>query len=228
MQRIHRVRDVWSQSKLVLQAVLHEQLEGGEERVVLRTSDGDVECRYHPADGQSAVIWLGGAAGGFDGPADGLYLEMCRRFAGKGIAGLRLHYRHLNSLDECALDAMLAAEHLASSGFERIVVVGYSFGGAVAITAAALSDKIQGCVPLSTHLYGSGLAGHVSPKPMLLIHGDCDETLPHTCSQQVYARAMEPKELALIDGAGHDLREGREEVVDLLERWIPVAVRVEP
>jgi len=48
--------------------------------------------------------------------------------------------------------------------------------------------------------------GMVSPRPLLLIHGDADETAPveHAC--KLYQEAKEPKEITILPGAKHRLR----------------------
>jgi hypothetical protein len=198
-----------------------EPLDDGVERVVLRTNGGDIETRYHAVPGAAAgVVWVGGAGGGLDGPARGLYPEACRRLQERGIAGLRLHYRLPNHLEECVLDTLLGAEFLAREGAGRAGLVGHSFGGAIVISAGALAERAAAVVPMSTQTYGTGLAARVAPRPMLLIHGLADEILPADCSRQVYERAGEPRELVLLPGARHGLDEAREEVLELLVRWL--------
>src|SRR5881394_2285606 len=82
--------------------------------VTLRTDHGDIECRYHPAPGATrGAVWVGGAGGGLEGPARGLYPEACRRLQREGVAGLRLHYRRPNDLEQCVLDTLLGVEFLA-------------------------------------------------------------------------------------------------------------------
>jgi len=46
----------------------------------------------------------------------------------------------------------------------------------------------------------------ISPHPLLLIHGDKDDLVPVEHAHQLYERAGEPKELAIIPSAGHRLR----------------------
>ena len=212
-------------------------------RVVLETSpDGDsaagtnrsesVETCYHPASGGPSpyvgAVWVGGAGGGLDGPARGLYPDACRRLQPLGVAGLRLHYRRPNFLQECVLDTLLGVEFLAHEGIERVALVGHSFGGAVVIAAGALSERVAAVVPMSTQTYGTDLAPRLAPRPLLLIHGTNDEVLPDACSRQVFARAGEPKELKLYRGARHGLDEVREELLDLLVSWIPARLREVP
>ena len=44
---------------------------------------------------------------------------------------------------------------------------------------------------------------HISPRPLLLIHGLNDRIVPAEHSQYLYRAAKEPKELWLVEGAGH-------------------------
>jgi fermentation-respiration switch protein FrsA (DUF1100 family) len=46
----------------------------------------------------------------------------------------------------------------------------------------------------------------VSPRPLLLIHGDQDDVVPVKQARTLHDRAKEPKELLIIPGAGHRLR----------------------
>ena len=43
----------------------------------------------------------------------------------------------------------------------------------------------------------------ISPRPLLLIHGDQDRTIPVEHSRQLYDAAGEPKELWVVPGVGH-------------------------
>jgi hypothetical protein len=206
---------------------VESRLSDDEIAVVLQTSDGDIQSRFHPAHNATmGVVWVGGAGGGLDGLARGLYPAGCAILQEQGIAGLRLHYRRPNDLPDCVLDTLLGVEFLNSRGIERTALVGHSFGGAVVITAGAVSEKVHAVVPMSTQTYGTELAPQVSPRPMLLVHGTDDEILPDTCSRQVYRQAAEPKRLVLYPGARHGLDEAREELLDLLTTWIPDNLKV--
>lgn len=46
----------------------------------------------------------------------------------------------------------------------------------------------------------------ISPRPLLLVHGDADEVVPLEHAHRLYQKAGEPKELAIIPGAKHKLR----------------------
>jgi hypothetical protein len=194
----------------------------------LQTDRGDVVTHYHPPRGDAAaeskklgVVWVGGAGGGLDGPARGLYPAACEQLQARGIAGLRLHYRKPNHLVECILDTLAGVAFLVKEGVTEVAIVGHSFGGAVVISAAAVSPHVKAVVPMSSQTYGTDLTPKVAPRPMLLIHGMNDDVLSPMCSRQIYAAAGEPKEIKLYPGTGHGLDEVRQEVLDLLVRWIP-------
>lgn len=46
----------------------------------------------------------------------------------------------------------------------------------------------------------------VSPRPLLLLHGDQDEVVPLENARRLFQKAGQPKELRVIPGAGHRLR----------------------
>ena len=46
----------------------------------------------------------------------------------------------------------------------------------------------------------------ISPRPILLIHGDKDDLVPVEHARRLYEKAGEPKELVIIPNAGHRLR----------------------
>lgn len=198
------------------------------EGIVLRTTRGDIAGIQHAAadtdadaDSGRAVVWVCGARGGFGGPASGLYAELAQEMAGGGITSLRLDYRQPNNLQECALDLLAGVNYLRALGYGPAVVVGHSFGGAVVIAAASISDHIAGVVSLSPQTYGAQGAGLLSPTPLLVAHGKADTRLPFSCAVAIYDWAKEPKELVLYDGAEHRLDECRAELADLLREWIP-------
>jgi len=46
----------------------------------------------------------------------------------------------------------------------------------------------------------------ISPRPLLIVHGDNDQTVPLSHAQELYRKAKEPKEIFIIPGAEHRLR----------------------
>ena len=192
------------------------------EGLQFKTSRGDFDAILHRAAGaEQAVIWVCGARGGFGGPGPGTYARMAQQFAENGITSLRMDYRSPGDVFECTLDLLAGVSYLKGAGHQPVVVVGHSFGGAVVIAAGANSSHIKGVVALSPQTYGAGMAGQVAPRKLLVVHGKADTRLAFSCGQQIYNMAKEPKELVLYEGAEHRLEECRDELEDLLGRWIP-------
>ena len=46
----------------------------------------------------------------------------------------------------------------------------------------------------------------ISPRPILLVHGDADELIPLDHAGKLYKKAKEPRELRIIQGAKHRMR----------------------
>lgn len=46
----------------------------------------------------------------------------------------------------------------------------------------------------------------ISPRPVLLVHGDADELIPSEHAHRLYQKAREPKQLKIIPGARHKMR----------------------
>ncbi|WP_439620687.1 alpha/beta hydrolase [Gemmata sp.] len=191
------------------------------DRLTLRTSAGEVPCRWHDApSGDAAVLWVFGAGGGLNGPAGGLYPRLAALLAPGGVASLELAYRFPGDLGECVADVLLGVAHLASVGRTRVALVGHSFGGAVVIAAGAVSPVVVAVAALSSQTYGAGAVGRLSPRPFLLAHGTDDEVLPDACSRELFRRAGEPKELILYPGCRHGLDECRDALDRDLQRWL--------
>ena len=65
------------------------------------------------------------------------------------------------------------------------------------------------------------MAGQLSPKSLLVVHGKSDTRLPFSCGMQIYDWAQEPKEIVLYEGAEHRLEECGAELEEMLFEWIP-------
>jgi dipeptidyl aminopeptidase/acylaminoacyl peptidase len=59
----------------------------------------------------------------------------------------------------------------------------------------------------------------ISPRPLLLVHGDKDETVNFNDARRLYARAGEPKQLVIVEGAGHRLRQNNEAMAVVIS-WL--------
>ena len=137
-------------------------------RVQLKTSRGDIDGVLHPVEGgTSAVICVGGAMGGLDGPAGTLYPRLAGLLAAHLVTTLRLNYRKPNETAECVADVLAGCSFLKGIGGTEVVLVGHSFGAAVVIKAGELAPIVRGVVSMSPQLFGTREV-HNLGKPLLL------------------------------------------------------------
>jgi len=188
--------------------------------VILTTSDGEIECVFRPAEGAGGVIWVCGALGGFDGPSFGIFATLSQTLQSQGISSLRLNYRFPGDFDQCVLDVLVGVRFLQQKGVDNVALAGHSFGGAVVIMAGTMSPQVKAVVGLSSQTLGAQRVNELSPRPLLLIHGERDRNLSVRCSENIYEWANEPKELVIYKGCGHFLRECHQELHDLLKDWL--------
>jgi len=182
---------------------------------------GGVRCALHWVDGAaSGVVMVGGGDGGLEGPAEALYPTLGEDLAGLEIATLRVDFR-VHRLrgdgEEGVADVLAGVRYLIEQGIERVGVLGHSFGGAVVIEAAAEEPLIRSVVTLATQTAGAQRVGEIAP--LLLVHGLDDVRLSPDCSRMLHRMAGEPKQLVLLEGATHSLRQRREDVRELVRGW---------
>jgi pimeloyl-ACP methyl ester carboxylesterase len=179
-----------------------------------------VRCRLHrAAAGNAGVVWIFGAGGGLGGPAGGIYERLARQLQPEGITSLQVDYRRPAHMDLCVEDTLAGAAYVQSLGITRVVLVGHSFGGAVAINAGAASPEIVGVAALSSQSHAAD-AARLAPRPLLLLHGEADEVLSPACSVQLYGAAKDPKRIILYPGCRHGLDECRDEVDRDVSSWL--------
>jgi hypothetical protein len=205
---------------IMLQDVIRLPESETSERLQLVTTQGPIVCRHLPADGEDAVLWMFGSGGGLGGPAGGLYTRLGEELQPRRIASLELDYRRPSYLQECVLDVLIGLAHLETLGKRRIVLVGHSFGGAVAINAGVISEAVIAVAALSSQTTGTENVGKLSPRPVIFIHGEQDEVLPAACSRDLHARAGEPKRLILYPGCRHGLDQCRDALDRDLAEWL--------
>jgi len=200
----------------------------GSFQVRLETSRGVIEGILHPVEGGTgAVICVGGAMGGLNGPAEELYADLPNLLESAAVTVLRLDYRHPNDFEECVLDVLAGCSFLKGIGATGVVLVGHSFGGAVAIKAGQLAPMVRAVASLSSQLHGTRQVADLG-KPLLLIHGTGDSVLSHEASEDIYRRALDPRHIVLYEAAGHLLTQVRDKLRVLLAAWIPARIAGEP
>jgi fermentation-respiration switch protein FrsA (DUF1100 family) len=206
--------------ELQIEQVAAHPEEDGNLRVMLQTSRGEIRAVLHPcANAPGAAVYVGGARGGFEGPADDLYGRLANRLR-PSMSALRLHYRQPGEFFECVLDVMAGVSFLRGVGAGDVALVGHSFGGAVVIKAGELSPSVTGVAALSSQLYGTRNVDKLG-KPLVLVHGMRDGILDHAASEDIHARASEPKRLVLYAEADHSLMQCAPQLEELLAEWLP-------
>ena len=100
----------------------------------------------------------------------------------------------------------------------RMWAAGMSFGAWVGLSVGAEDARVSTLIGISPPLAAYDFeAVRTSTKPKFFLYGERDELGPLKDMREFYARAAEPKELVVIDGADH-LFDGKvSEVADAIE-----------
>ena len=189
--------------------------------LMIESERGNISCVWQAAEingPHTAVLFIGGADGGFMGPSD-IYETLSELFIPLQIGVLRVDYRihqFPNDVEQGVYDTKQAAKWLVSQGYEKILIVGHSFGGAVAIEAAAQNTNIRGVIGLASQTAGAMNIASLVDTPVLLIHGDADTRLPVTCSIMLYEMTSTPCQLAILESGTHSLRQVSKEATGLI------------
>jgi len=189
--------------------------------LTIESERGNISCLWQMAEINelhTAVLFIGGADGGFMGPSD-IYEILSELFIPLQIGVLQIDYRihqFPNDVEQGVYDTQQATKWLISQGYEKVLVVGHSFGGAVAIEAAAQNHNIRGIVGLASQTAGAMNIVSLVDTPVLLIHGDSDTRLPVTCSIMLYEMTSTPCQLAILEGGTHSLRQVSEPATKLI------------
>ncbi|HET7737517.1 MAG TPA: dienelactone hydrolase family protein [Tepidiformaceae bacterium] len=202
--------------------------EPGVYRLLIETSRGEIAALLRPVEGGTgAVVFAGGAGPGIPLSKDSIYDLLPLRLAARGVTSMHIAYRKNEEFEECVLDILGACSVLRGIGATDVALVGHSMGGAVVIKAGQLAVDVRGVVALAPQLFGTRQVEELG-KPLILIHGTNDTVLNHEASEDIYRRALDPKEIVLFEGAGHSLIDARDQIADLLEEWIPARFAGEP
>jgi len=210
------------------------------EDIFLTTSDG---ARIHgwfcqpwdhrnqtPIDSQAVVLWSHGNAGNITHRFE-MILELVRIPANVFIFDYRGYGRSEGKPSEAGIyhDALTAWNFLVCDRDidpTRIVLLGRSLGGAVAIELAS-HDKITpaGLIIESSFTSIPDMAVEIIPilprflirtqmnsidkvgglkTPKLFVHSEDDDLIPYHHGQRLFAAAPEPKQFYSLQGAGHN------------------------
>jgi len=189
--------------------------------VEIITMEGLLGIWWHgEPDATEVVLMCGGAAGGVLGPGRSLYLELGRELAEQGRAAMAIDYRQPGHTRRCVLDVCAAADLALRNGAERYVILGHSFGGAVAIQAATIfPSTTAGVITFATQSAGCEDARAMGDVPLLLVHGESDSILGVENSETVRELAGHG-DVVIIPGAGHMLSEKPDDLAEISRAWI--------
>ena len=79
----------------------------------------------------------------------------------------------------------------------------------------SIEEWLNGFKLVSPIKYVAGIA----PRPLLLVHGSQDETVEVGHAHRLYDKAGEPKQIIIVDGAGHRLRQN-ERAMAIVLNWL--------
>ena len=174
----------------------------------------------HSDGPHSCVIALHGAggirSGGFEQFAD--------RFARQDYVVLVPHYfqrtgttwasddesrRHFLAWMEAVRDALDFAARMPQVEAERVGLLGFSLGGYLALSVAALDERVCAVVEFFGGLPHELQASLRRMPPVLILHGDADQRVPvseaHKLQELLAARGIE-HEVRIYAGEGHIFR----------------------
>lgn len=185
----------------------------------------------------AAAILLSGAGGGVLGPS-GMYVSLAARLASAGgITTVRQDFRRPARTRSCVADVRACMAYLsARHGIRRVVLIGWSFGGAPVFTVAGGGSNsrpdddgavvvVVGCATIASQTAETDGIRRLSPAtPVLLLHGTADTTLPPDCSTRLYHAYGDDKdgsrELRLFEGDDHALSRNADEAETLLADFV--------
>jgi alpha/beta superfamily hydrolase len=138
-------------------------------------------------------------------------VALCRAVAARGIAALRFNFRGVGRSQGSFADgvgeradaaaALARLPQLPEVDSDRIGIVGYSFGAAVALLAAG--EGLRAVVAVSTPTIARGLSEIAVRCPALLVVGERDQIAPPSRLASL-GRAVGPQtELVMVPGADH-------------------------
>ncbi len=207
---------------LGIMASQQAMLAPGLRHIEMYTMRGLLGILWHEPVGDArdvGVVMMGGAMGGLMGPGDALYNQLGEDFSARGIPAMRISWRKPNDMDACCVDAAAAVQMMVGTGCDRVILMGHSFGGAVAVrVAVGLSAMVTGVVTFATQSAGCEVAGGLHGRPLLMFHGDRDEILPVEASEVVRAIAGSG-ELRIMPGDGHLLAKSHDIMREEVNAW---------
>lgn len=143
---------------------------------------GGAEARTTNGPAKRVAVFLGGGReaeepGTWSASNEWLVRRLAPAFPALGFLEVRYRVKSWKRLELCVEDALAAVDAAIEGGAERVALVGFSMGGAVAVSAAGhpAVHTVVGLAPwLPDRLPLAGVAG----RRFSVIHGSLDRGLP--------------------------------------------------
>jgi fermentation-respiration switch protein FrsA (DUF1100 family) len=204
--------------------------------IFLTTTDGvKIQTWIHePRNGKPYIIWLHGNYGNLE------YRKLkFRELIDMGFGLIAPSWRGFGksegspSKEGLYMDARAAVEYLRQIGvkLDNTIMIGESLGSGIAVQMA-IENKFRGLFLITPY---TSIADRAQERfwfmptrlllkdnfesidridqvqcPILMVHGDQDEVIPHSHSEKLIVKANQPKELIMYPGKGHSNLDTRE------------------
>ncbi len=171
-------------------------------------SGGNIDFLGWTRDLAAVVDYLSGRKGW-----SGLYLVGFSAGAAVSIYVAAVD-RRVSGVAACACPASFSLFAAAGPGsiIERYRSIGAIRDEGFPPSLKAWFDGLRRVTPYD-HVAG------IAPRPLLLVHGSLDATVPPSQARELYQKAGEPKKIVIIEGAGHRLRRD-ERVIGAILEWL--------
>lgn len=192
--------------------------------LTITTPRGPVHGLWRPSSrNHAAVLLLPGRDGSLAGPT-GLYTELAPALQ-RVAAVAQLSYHSNGSLADCRDYLLSALDAFRRQGIERVALIGWDFGGAVAIATGAESPLVTGVACLAPDPCAGDAIAAISPRRLLLAHGSADAMIPQSVSILLHTQAGHSSELALYPQETHDFNLYRAALLQRLVLWTTALLR---
>lgn len=182
----------------------------------LATADGgEIVADLSVAEPATAAVVLCHPHPAYGGDRHNIVVDtLFRRFPAAGVTALRFDFRS-DDLAQAQADVVAAIDHLAAAGAPPLWLVGYSFGGDVALSVG--DERVAGWIAVAPPLRFA--AASVDDRPALLLAAEHDQfNLPDRMREE--ASTWSNTTVEAIAGADHFMAGATARVADAALAWL--------
>lgn len=191
--------------------------------ITFLTTKGELRARARMRRGmRQAVILLSGD--GRESGGEPILQQLDAELALRGIGSVRIDCRRPGDCAQCAIDVLLICQYLDDEGIRDVAIVGWSFGASVAAAAASVARNVRAVAAISAREATENCCRRLRSKPLLVLHGEEDGITPVEYVRRFCDPADGLRRLIVYPGAGHDLKDARQQVCSDLIEWLDCAL----